>query len=133
MYSYIVHPILSGPAISRINESVLEELVVADTVPLSKSAFLSRPPAELAGLARIEQVLNVDPTAPATFDGHPARTYRVTATSAADPLDGGIQGALPAGQYTVTTFQYSPTRWYALLARPGTAFTKLTRSFKPLR
>jgi ribose-phosphate pyrophosphokinase len=38
VYAYIVHPILSGPAISRLNESVLEELVVADTVPLSKSA-----------------------------------------------------------------------------------------------
>jgi ribose-phosphate pyrophosphokinase len=38
VFSYIVHPILSGPAISRISESVLEELVVADTVPLSKSA-----------------------------------------------------------------------------------------------
>jgi ribose-phosphate pyrophosphokinase len=39
VFSYIVHPILSGPAISRITESVLEELVVADTVPLSKSAL----------------------------------------------------------------------------------------------
>jgi ribose-phosphate pyrophosphokinase len=38
VYAYIVHPILSGPAIARVNESVLEELVVADTVPLSKSA-----------------------------------------------------------------------------------------------
>lgn len=37
--SYIVHPILSGPAISRINESVLDELVVSDTVPLNKSAL----------------------------------------------------------------------------------------------
>ncbi len=38
VFSYIVHPILSGPAISRINESVMEELVVSDTVPLSKAA-----------------------------------------------------------------------------------------------
>ncbi len=38
VYAYIVHPILSGPAITRINESVLEELVVSDTVPLSRSA-----------------------------------------------------------------------------------------------
>ena len=38
VYSYIVHPILSGPAITRINESVLEELVVSDTVPLSRTA-----------------------------------------------------------------------------------------------
>lgn len=38
VFSYIVHPILSGPAISRLNESALEELVVSDTVPLSKAA-----------------------------------------------------------------------------------------------
>jgi ribose-phosphate pyrophosphokinase len=38
VYAYIVHPILSGPAISRVNESVLEELVISDTVPLSKPA-----------------------------------------------------------------------------------------------
>ncbi|MGV3624385.1 MAG: ribose-phosphate pyrophosphokinase [Archangium sp.] len=38
VYAYIVHPILSGPAISRVTESQLEELVVSDTVPLSKSA-----------------------------------------------------------------------------------------------
>ncbi|GMU62102.1 MAG: ribose-phosphate pyrophosphokinase [Myxococcales bacterium] len=36
--AYIVHPILSGPAITRITESALTELVVSDTVPLSKSA-----------------------------------------------------------------------------------------------
>jgi ribose-phosphate pyrophosphokinase len=38
VYAYAVHPILSGPAISRINESVLEEAVFTDTVPLSKPA-----------------------------------------------------------------------------------------------
>ncbi|MCA3012175.1 MAG: ribose-phosphate pyrophosphokinase [Myxococcaceae bacterium] len=38
VYAYIVHPILSGPAITRVNESVLEELVVSDTVSLSKPA-----------------------------------------------------------------------------------------------
>lgn len=38
VYAYIVHPILSGPAISRVTESMMEELVVADTVPLSKAA-----------------------------------------------------------------------------------------------
>jgi ribose-phosphate pyrophosphokinase len=36
--AYAVHPVLSGPAITRINESVLEELVFTDTVPLSKAA-----------------------------------------------------------------------------------------------
>ncbi len=36
--SYAVHPVLSGPAISRINDSALEEAVFTDTVPLSKAA-----------------------------------------------------------------------------------------------
>ena len=38
VYAYIVHPVLSGPAVSRLNESVLTELVVSDTVPLHKAA-----------------------------------------------------------------------------------------------
>lgn len=38
VYAYIVHPILSGPAITRISESALTELIVSDTVPLSRSA-----------------------------------------------------------------------------------------------
>jgi len=36
--AYITHAILSGPAIDRINASVLDELVVTDTVPLSEAA-----------------------------------------------------------------------------------------------
>ncbi len=36
--AYAVHPILSGPAIQRIQDSVLEELVLTDTVPLSPTA-----------------------------------------------------------------------------------------------
>ncbi|HEY0094328.1 MAG TPA: ribose-phosphate pyrophosphokinase [Archangium sp.] len=36
--AYAVHPILSGPAIQRITDSVLEELVFTDTVPLSPAA-----------------------------------------------------------------------------------------------
>lgn len=36
--AYAVHPILSGPAIQRITDSVLEELVVTDTVPLAPTA-----------------------------------------------------------------------------------------------
>jgi ribose-phosphate pyrophosphokinase len=31
------HPVLSGPAFERIKESVLDELVVSDTIPLTKS------------------------------------------------------------------------------------------------
>jgi ribose-phosphate pyrophosphokinase len=36
--AYTVHPILSGPAIERIEKSALEELVVSDTVPLAPAA-----------------------------------------------------------------------------------------------
>jgi ribose-phosphate pyrophosphokinase len=38
VFAYAVHPILSGPAITRLTESVLEEVVFTDTVPLSKAA-----------------------------------------------------------------------------------------------
>jgi ribose-phosphate pyrophosphokinase len=34
VYAYAVHGVLSGPAVNRINESVLEEVVFTDTVPL---------------------------------------------------------------------------------------------------
>jgi ribose-phosphate pyrophosphokinase len=37
--AYAVHPILSGPANQRIQESVLEEIVFTDTVPLSPAAL----------------------------------------------------------------------------------------------
>ncbi len=38
IYAVITHPLLSGPAISRIKESHIEELWVTDTIPLSKKA-----------------------------------------------------------------------------------------------
>ncbi len=36
--SYITHPVLSGNAIEKINKSTLDQLVVTDTIPLSKQA-----------------------------------------------------------------------------------------------
>ena len=36
--SYVTHPVLSGPAIDNINGSMLDELVVTDTIPLSSAA-----------------------------------------------------------------------------------------------
>ena len=36
--AYITHPVLSGPAIDRISQSHLDELVVTDTIPLSEEA-----------------------------------------------------------------------------------------------
>ncbi|HEX7079503.1 MAG TPA: ribose-phosphate pyrophosphokinase [Gammaproteobacteria bacterium] len=39
--AYITHPVLSGPAVRRIEESVIDELVVTDTIPLGKDAVES--------------------------------------------------------------------------------------------
>ncbi|SDG54721.1 ribose-phosphate pyrophosphokinase [Propionivibrio dicarboxylicus] len=39
--AYCVHPVLSGPAVSRINDSDLDELVVTDTIPLTEEAQAS--------------------------------------------------------------------------------------------
>ena len=36
--AYITHPVLSGPAVSRITESELDEIVVTDTIPLNEEA-----------------------------------------------------------------------------------------------
>ena len=38
VYGCITHPVLSGPAIGRIKQSVLKSLVVTDTIPLSEEA-----------------------------------------------------------------------------------------------
>ena len=36
--AYAAHPVLSGPAIERIADSELDELVVTDTIPLTQEA-----------------------------------------------------------------------------------------------
>ncbi len=36
--AYITHAVLSGPAVARIGESELDEIVVTDTIPLNESA-----------------------------------------------------------------------------------------------
>jgi len=36
--AYITHPVLSGPAVGRITESALDEVVVTDTIPLNEEA-----------------------------------------------------------------------------------------------
>ena len=38
VHAYITHAVLSGPAVGRIGESELDEMVVTDTIPLSESA-----------------------------------------------------------------------------------------------
>lgn len=39
--AYATHPVLSGPAVDRINDSVMDELVVTDTIPLNEPAKAS--------------------------------------------------------------------------------------------
>jgi ribose-phosphate pyrophosphokinase len=39
--AYCTHPVLSGPAVSRIDNSVIDELVVTDTIPLRPEAEAS--------------------------------------------------------------------------------------------
>lgn len=36
--AYVTHPVLSGPAVDNISKSVLDEIVVTDTIPLSDTA-----------------------------------------------------------------------------------------------
>ncbi|MDW8245289.1 MAG: ribose-phosphate pyrophosphokinase [Sandaracinaceae bacterium] len=38
VWAVATHPVLSGPALQRIQESPLEEVIVTDTIPLSKAA-----------------------------------------------------------------------------------------------
>jgi ribose-phosphate pyrophosphokinase len=40
--AYITHPVLSGPAVDRIEASALDELVVTDTIPLRENARACR-------------------------------------------------------------------------------------------
>ncbi|MEL6184026.1 MAG: ribose-phosphate pyrophosphokinase [Myxococcota bacterium] len=41
IYAYATHPVFSGPAIDRINASVIEKVVVTNTIPLSEQASAS--------------------------------------------------------------------------------------------
>jgi ribose-phosphate pyrophosphokinase len=47
--AYCTHPVLSGPAVGRIESSVIDELVVTDTIPL-------KPEAEACGKIRVVSV-----------------------------------------------------------------------------
>jgi ribose-phosphate pyrophosphokinase len=42
VYACCTHPVLSGPAITRINESSIKELVVTNTIPLPKEKHVSK-------------------------------------------------------------------------------------------
>ena len=47
VYAYCTHPVFSGPAIERIEQGVLDEVVVTNTIPLSAAA---------AGCSKIRQL-----------------------------------------------------------------------------
>lgn len=40
--AYVTHPVLSGKAISNINSSLLDEIIVTDTIPLQREAQLCK-------------------------------------------------------------------------------------------
>jgi ribose-phosphate pyrophosphokinase len=42
IYACCTHPVLSGPAVQRINESAIKELVVTDTIPLPEQKRLPK-------------------------------------------------------------------------------------------
>ncbi len=42
VYAAVVHPVLAGPAISRIQKSALKELIVTDTIPLPKEKRIKK-------------------------------------------------------------------------------------------
>lgn len=50
--AYCTHPVLSGPAVERINASALKEMIVGDTIPLSESAQQS-PKIRVQSLSRL--------------------------------------------------------------------------------
>jgi len=38
VYAYCTHPVFSGPAIERIAKSMIDEVVISNTIPLTDSA-----------------------------------------------------------------------------------------------
>jgi ribose-phosphate pyrophosphokinase len=42
VYACCVHPVLSGPAVQRINDSIIQELTVTNTIPLKAEAVGNR-------------------------------------------------------------------------------------------
>jgi ribose-phosphate pyrophosphokinase len=62
VYACCTHPVLSGNAIKKINDSPIEELIVTDTIPISQEASRCKkikvlPVAELFGEA-IKRIYN---------------------------------------------------------------------------
>ena len=61
VYACVTHPVLSGPAIERINNSKLNKVVVTDTIPLTPEAELC-PKIEVVSVAELfaEAIKNIN-------------------------------------------------------------------------
>ncbi|MCF8107885.1 MAG: phosphoribosylpyrophosphate synthetase, partial [Desulfohalobiaceae bacterium] len=61
VYACVTHPVLSGPAIERINNSKLNTVVVTDTIPLTPEAELC-PKIEVVSVAELfaEAIKNIN-------------------------------------------------------------------------
>ncbi len=55
--AYATHPILSGNAVERIEASELDELVVTNTIPLSKAALASKKIRQLSAAALLAETI----------------------------------------------------------------------------
>jgi ribose-phosphate pyrophosphokinase len=57
VHAYITHPVLSGPAVSRITDSALDDLVVTDTIPLSEEAQACKKIRQLSTAALLAETM----------------------------------------------------------------------------
>ncbi|MFN9212346.1 MAG: ribose-phosphate pyrophosphokinase [Betaproteobacteria bacterium] len=56
--AYCTHPVLSGPAIRRLEESVLDEVVVLDTIPLREDALACKKIRQLSCAALLGETIS---------------------------------------------------------------------------
>jgi len=56
--AYATHPVLSGKAVERISNSVLDELVVTDTIPLSEAALACKKIRQLSCAALLGETIS---------------------------------------------------------------------------
>jgi ribose-phosphate pyrophosphokinase len=52
VYACCVHPVLSGPAIERLNQSIIQEVTITNTIPLNPKA-VSNPKFKVLSVARL--------------------------------------------------------------------------------
>jgi ribose-phosphate pyrophosphokinase len=58
VFAYCTHPVLSGKAVERIEQSVLDEVVVTDTIPLDPVAAASRKIRQLSCAALLGETIS---------------------------------------------------------------------------